>query len=115
MSEAVTFWYGCNVLRHGDIIHSCLDILRALGFEPSPVGGPDYCCGTVKDMNQTTAGGMAPGTGGRLNGGGGPGAAAGPPVRAERHAFSQEGPDRNLGLPLFAGLRRANWRDGRRV
>src|SRR5687767_10183863 len=39
-SEPVTFWYGCNVLRHGDIIHSCLDILRALGFEPSPVGGP---------------------------------------------------------------------------
>ena len=55
MSTPVTFWYGCNVLRHGDIIHSCLDILRALGYEPSPVGGPDYCCGTTKDANQTTA------------------------------------------------------------
>ena len=37
MSEAVTFWYGCNVLRHGDIIHACLDILRVLGFEPRRV------------------------------------------------------------------------------
>jgi Fe-S oxidoreductase len=67
IAEPVTFWYGCNVLRHGDIIHACLDILRALGFEPHPVGGPDYCCGTVKDANQTTAGGMATRTVGRLN------------------------------------------------
>ena len=66
-AEPVTFWYGCNVLRHGDIIHACLDILRALGFEPHPVGGPEYCCGTVKDANQTTAGGMATRTVGRLN------------------------------------------------
>jgi Fe-S oxidoreductase len=67
VAEPVTFWYGCNVLRHGDIIHACLDMLRALGFEPHPVGGPDYCCGTVKDANQTTAGGMATRTVGRLN------------------------------------------------
>ena len=67
MSEPITFWFGCNVLRHGDIIHSCLDILRALGFDPLPVGGPDYCCGTVKDSNQTTAGGMATRTVGRFN------------------------------------------------
>ena len=67
MSEPIIFWFGCNVLRHGDIIHSCLDILRALGFDPLPVGGPDYCCGTVKDANQTTAGGMATRTVGRFN------------------------------------------------
>jgi len=67
MKEAITFWYGCNVLRHGDIIHSCLDILRALDFDPRPAGGPDYCCGTVKDSNQTTAGGMATRTVGRFN------------------------------------------------
>ena len=67
MGERVTFWYGCNVLRHGDIIHACLDILRAIGYEPSPVGGPDYCCGTVKDANQAAAGGMASRTVGKLN------------------------------------------------
>ena len=65
--ERVTFWYGCNVLRHGDIIHACLDILRAVGFDPAPVGGPDYCCGTVKDANQVAAGGMATRTVNKLN------------------------------------------------
>ena len=67
MKEAITFWYGCNVLRHGDIIRSCLDILRALDFDVQPAGGPDYCCGTVKDANQTAAGGMATRTVGRFN------------------------------------------------
>lgn len=59
MRETITFWYGCNVLRHGDIIHTCLDILRALGFDARPAGGPDYCCGSAKDANQTAADGMA--------------------------------------------------------
>lgn len=57
--ERVTFWYGCNVLRHGDIIHACIDLLRALGYEPRPAGGPDFCCGSTKDGNTAAAGGMA--------------------------------------------------------
>ncbi len=59
MSERITFWYGCNVLRHGDIIHSCVDILRLLGYDVQPAGGPDYCCGSAKDSNQSAADGMA--------------------------------------------------------
>lgn len=59
MTEKIVFWYGCNVLRHGDIIHGCLDILRLLGIDARPAGGPDYCCGTVKDDNQIAADGMA--------------------------------------------------------
>ena len=59
MSEKIVFWYGCNVLRHGDIIHSCLDILRRLGVDARPAGGPDYCCGSVKEANQAAADGMA--------------------------------------------------------
>ena len=59
MGERITFWYGCNVLRHGDIIHSCLDILRLLGIDAQAAGGPDYYCGTGKDANQTAADGMA--------------------------------------------------------
>lgn len=55
----ITFWYGCNVLRHGDIIHTCIDVLRALGYDPSPVGGPDFCCGSAKDGNLMAADGMA--------------------------------------------------------
>ncbi|OGA03221.1 MAG: hypothetical protein A3I00_08920 [Betaproteobacteria bacterium RIFCSPLOWO2_02_FULL_64_12] len=59
MSEAITFWLGCNVLRHGDIVHACVDILRALGVDAKVVGGPDYCCGSVKDANLATEAGMA--------------------------------------------------------
>lgn len=59
MTEKIVFWYGCNVLRHGDIIHACLDILRLLDIDARAAGGPDYCCGSVKDANQTAADGMA--------------------------------------------------------
>jgi Fe-S oxidoreductase len=59
MTDRIIFWYGCNVLRHGDIIHSCLDILRRLGVDARPAGGPDYCCGSVKEANQAAADGMA--------------------------------------------------------
>jgi hypothetical protein len=65
--ERFTFWYGCNVLRHGDIIHTCLDLLRALGYDPSPAGGPDFCCGSTKDANVLAADGMAQRTVDRLN------------------------------------------------
>ena len=59
MSESVVFWYGCNVLRHGDIIHSAIEVLRAAGIEPTPVGGPGYCCGSPKDANLKAAEGIA--------------------------------------------------------
>ncbi len=59
MSERVVFWYGCNVLRHGDIIHSAIALLRAVGVEAAPAGGPAYCCGTVLDGHLDGAAGMA--------------------------------------------------------
>ena len=59
MNDKVVFWYGCNVLRHGDIIHSALEVLRAAGIDPTPVGGPAYCCGSPKDANLRAAEGMA--------------------------------------------------------
>ena len=67
MSEKVVFWYGCNVVRHGDIIHGSIEILRALGHEVAPVGGPGYCCGTSKDANLRAADGMARRTVGKFN------------------------------------------------
>ncbi|HET9351611.1 MAG TPA: (Fe-S)-binding protein, partial [Burkholderiales bacterium] len=108
MSEAVTFWYGCNVLRHGDIIHSCLDILRALGFEPSPVGGPDYCCGTVKDGNQMTAGGMATRTVGRFNERGAPVVAWCPSCHSHMHDFMEHGNDRQFDITYLVDLLHAS-------
>jgi len=103
-AERVTFWYGCNVLRHGDIIHACLDILRAIGFEPSPVGGPDYCCGTVKDVNQMTAGGMATRTVGKLNDRGARVVAWCPSCHSHMHDFMEKGNDRQFDMTYLVEL-----------
>ena len=65
--ERVVFWYGCNVVRHGDIIHHAIDLLRAAGVEPEPAGGPGYCCGTQKDDKLQAAEGMAKRTVGKFN------------------------------------------------
>jgi Fe-S oxidoreductase len=56
--DKVTFWYGCNVVRHGDIIHSAIALLEAAGIEVTPAGGAGYCCGTAKDANLRAAEGM---------------------------------------------------------
>ena len=66
-TERVVFWYGCNVVRHGDIIHHAIDLLRAVGVEPEPAGGPSYCCGTQKDDKLQAAEGMAKRTVGKFN------------------------------------------------
>ena len=102
--EQITFWYGCNVLRHGDIIHACIDILRALGCEPSPVGGPDYCCGTVKDANQTAAGGMAARTVGRLNERHAPVVAWCPSCHSHMHDFMQHEAERRFDITYLVEL-----------
>ena len=66
-TERVVFWYGCNAVRHGDIIHHAIDLLRAAGVEPEPAGGPSYCCGTQKDDKLNAAEGMAKRTVGKFN------------------------------------------------
>jgi len=62
MSERVVFWYGCNAIRHGDIIHSAIALLRAVGVEAEVTGGPAYCCGTMLDGNLDGAAGLAAST-----------------------------------------------------
>jgi Fe-S oxidoreductase len=104
MSEPVTFWYGCNVLRHGDIIHACIDLLRTLGFDPHPVGGPDYCCGTVKDANQTAAGGMATRTVGRLNERRAPVVAWCPSCHSHMHDFMERAAERRFDMRYLVEL-----------
>ena len=104
MSEAITFWYGCNVLRHGDIIHACLDILRKLGYEPQPVGGPDYCCGTSKDANQTAAGGMATRTVGRLNDRSTPVVVWCPSCHSHMHEFMDHAAERRFDMTYLVDL-----------
>lgn len=58
-TESITFWYGCNVVRHGDVVRASIALLEAVGIEVQPAGGPAYCCGTTKDANVRAAEGMA--------------------------------------------------------
>jgi Fe-S oxidoreductase len=104
VKERITFWYGCNVLRHGDIIHACIDLLRTLGYEPQPVGGPDYCCGTVKDANQTAAGGMATRTVGRLNERGARVVAWCPSCHSHMHDFMEHAAERRFDMSYLVEL-----------
>lgn len=53
-----TFWYGCNMTRHGEIIRLSQRILEAVGVDAAPVGGPSACCGSPKESTPRIAEGM---------------------------------------------------------
>ena len=55
----VTFWYGCNMTRHGEIVRLVTHILEAVGVAAAPAGGPGYCCGSTQEANARIAAGMA--------------------------------------------------------
>lgn len=103
--ERITFWYGCNVLRHGDIIHTCVDVLRALGYDPLPAGGPDFCCGSTKDANAAAADGMAQRTVDRLNKRGADRVVAWcPSCHLQSMEFMEKGYDAKYDMRYFAEL-----------
>ena len=54
----VTFWYGCNMTRHGEMVRTAARLLEVLGIDVAPAGGPSHCCGTPKDSNARIHGGM---------------------------------------------------------
>ena len=56
---SVTFWYGCNMARHGEIVRLVTQILAAVGVQAAPAGGPSYCCGSPQEANSRIAAGMA--------------------------------------------------------
>ena len=56
---SVTFWYGCNMARHGEIVRLVTRILEAIGVAAAPAGGPGYCCGSPQEKNARIAAGMA--------------------------------------------------------
>jgi Fe-S oxidoreductase len=56
---SVTFWYGCNMARHGEIVRLVTQILDAVGVTAAPAGGPAYCCGSPQEANARIAAGMA--------------------------------------------------------
>jgi Fe-S oxidoreductase len=55
----VTFWYGCNMARHGEIVRLVTHILEAVGVAAAPAGGPGYCCGSTQEASPRIAAGMA--------------------------------------------------------
>jgi Fe-S oxidoreductase len=68
------------------------------------VGGPDYCCGTVKDANQTAAGGMATRTVGRLNERGARVVAWCPSCHSHMHDFMEHAAERRFEMSYLVEL-----------
>jgi len=65
--DRVTFWFGCNMLRHAEMIRLSILLLERAGYDVSAVGGPAYCCGTAHDHEPHAASNMAARTVARFN------------------------------------------------
>jgi hypothetical protein len=65
--QRIIFWLGCHVLRHSDIIQSCVSLLRLMGADVRTAAGGKYCCGTIKDMNLTAADALGKNVSSRFN------------------------------------------------
>jgi Fe-S oxidoreductase len=65
--DRVTFWFGCNMLRHAEMIRLSIMLLERVGYDVNAVGGPAYCCGTVHDHELRAASTMAARTVERFN------------------------------------------------
>jgi Fe-S oxidoreductase len=65
--DRVTFWFGCNMLRHAEMIRLSIMLLERVGYDVSAVGGPAYCCGTAHDQEPAASSNMAARTVTRFN------------------------------------------------
>ena len=66
-ADSITFWFGCNMLRHAEMIRLSIMLLEHAGYDVSAAGGPAYCCGTAHDHQPHGASNMAARTVGRFN------------------------------------------------
>jgi Fe-S oxidoreductase len=57
--DRITFWFGCNMLRHAEMIRLSIMLLERVGYDVSAAGGPGYCCGTTLDHQPRAASNMA--------------------------------------------------------
>ncbi len=55
----LTFWFGCNMTRHGEIVRLTMRLLEAVGLHADASGGPTTCCGSPKEPNARINAGMA--------------------------------------------------------
>jgi Fe-S oxidoreductase len=67
--DRVTFWFGCNMLRHAEMIRLSIMLMERVGYDVNAVGGPAYCCGTAHDHELRAASTMAARTVARFNDG----------------------------------------------
>jgi Fe-S oxidoreductase len=65
--DRITFWFGCNMLRHAEMIRLSVLLLERAGYDVNAVGGPAHCCGTAHDHQPRGASNMAARTVGRFN------------------------------------------------
>jgi Fe-S oxidoreductase len=66
-TDRITFWFGCNMLRHAEMIRLSIMLLERAGYDVSAAGGPAYCCGTAHDHQPRGASNMAARTVSRFN------------------------------------------------
>jgi Fe-S oxidoreductase len=66
-AERITFWFGCNMLRHAEMIRLSIMLLERVGYDVAAAGGPAYCCGTAHDHQPHGASNMAARTVARFN------------------------------------------------
>lgn len=71
-ADRAVFWYGCNMTRHAELIRCSARLLRAVGIDAAPAGGPGHCCGSPKEASARIAGGMAKRTVEKFNATGAP-------------------------------------------
>ncbi len=55
----LTFWFGCNMTRHGEIVRLTMRLLEAVGITAEASGGPATCCGSPKEPSAAINAGMA--------------------------------------------------------
>ncbi len=63
----LTFWFGCNMLRHAELIRLSMLLLERAGYDVEAAGGPGYCCGTPHDSTPHAQSTMAARTVSRFN------------------------------------------------
>ena len=66
-ANRITFWFGCNMLRHAELIRLSMLLLERAGYDVEAAGGPAYCCGTAHDHAPHAASNMATRTVERFN------------------------------------------------
>lgn len=56
--DRAVFWFGCNLVRHGEVIRNTARLLEAVGVEAETAGGPSHCCGATQEANARITEGM---------------------------------------------------------